>query len=394
MSNRDRAELLLLAIIWGASFLFMRVAAPEFGAIALVQIRVAVAALFLLGVLFFRGGSRKLLSEAMPLTVVGATSSALPFTLFAYATLSITAGTAAVLNATAPLFAAVVAYVWLRDKLAPARIAGLVVGFGGVLVLVWDKIAINDGGTALALVAGLAASLSYGFAVNYTKTRLHAVDPIVNAAGSQVTSTLLLLPLCIAYWPAVSPSLASWLAVIALGVVCTAIAYIAGSGAESREIVHELSGTCRDGSARNLTAAAVASLRCSGLTGDRSRTVASSCSRADLRARFASCVAGFANTTLTGSRSATTSGAASTRTNACGACRESSTWRGASGWMPHRPVPKRSRKSSRAVRLVRCISDARMVARSRPFPSRTRPRSAGMGRFTCAAISRSTLRRA
>jgi drug/metabolite transporter (DMT)-like permease len=226
MTNRDRLELVVLATIWGASFLFMRIAAPEFGPIALVQVRVTIAAVFLMAALLLRGRTRPLLEHAGPLTFVGITSSALPFVLFAYATLHVTAGTAAVLNATAPLFGAVVAFIWLRDRLPPARVLGLVVGFAGVLVLAWDKSGAHGNGTALAVAAGLVASLSYGVAVNYTKTRLHAVDPVVNAAGSQVASALLLLPLTIGYWPDAQPSMASWLAVIALGILSTGIAYI------------------------------------------------------------------------------------------------------------------------------------------------------------------------
>src|SRR5215510_3228647 len=112
MNQRDRFELLLLGAIWGASFLFMRVAAPEFGALALVEIRVAIAAVFLVGVLAWRRGMNDLPGAALPMAVVGVFSSALPFVLFAYATLSVTAGTAALLNASAPLFGALVAYAW------------------------------------------------------------------------------------------------------------------------------------------------------------------------------------------------------------------------------------------------------------------------------------------
>ncbi|MGH7463052.1 MAG: EamA family transporter, partial [Longimicrobiales bacterium] len=93
-----------------------------------------------------------MLDAVVPLTVVGAINSALPFTLFAYATLSITAGTAAVLNVSAPLFGASVAYLWLRDKLSPARVLGLIIGFGGVVVLVWDKISFKED-VAWAMIA-------------------------------------------------------------------------------------------------------------------------------------------------------------------------------------------------------------------------------------------------
>ncbi len=226
MTNRDRIDLLLLGLLWGGSFLFMRVAAPEFGPVALAGLRVGVAAVFLAVVLAWRGGARSLWTAALPLTIVGAINSALPFTLFAYAALSITAGTAAVLNASAPLFAALVAYLWLRDRLSRARVAGLVVGFGGVLILVWDRISLDGGGATGAMLAALGAAVSYGFAVNYTKKSLQGVQPIVTAAGSQIAASLLLLPLCLLHWPSVTPSLVSWLCAIALGVACTGVAYI------------------------------------------------------------------------------------------------------------------------------------------------------------------------
>jgi len=226
MMHRDRFELVLLAAIWGASFLFMRVAAPEFGAFALVELRVAIGALFLVVVLFWRGGAAELIKLASPLTVVGIFGSAVPFVLFAYATLTITAGTAAVVNATAPLFAAVVGYVWLRDRLRPAQSIGLAIGFGGVLLLLWDRIALNVEGAEWAIGACLAATLCYGLAVNYTKKNLTGVAPIINAAGSQLAATILLLPLAVIYWPTQSPSMGSWYSAAALGVVCIGVAFV------------------------------------------------------------------------------------------------------------------------------------------------------------------------
>lgn len=137
MKTRDLADLFVLGAIWGASFLFMRVAAPEFGAVPLIAARVGIAAVFLLMVLARRGGLDRLYQSAAQLTFLGAINSAIPFSLFAYAVLSVTAGFASVINATAPLFGALVAFVWLRDRPSPTRIAGLIVGFAGVLVLVW-----------------------------------------------------------------------------------------------------------------------------------------------------------------------------------------------------------------------------------------------------------------
>src|SRR5262245_30824007 len=156
MTNRDRFELLILGVIWGAAFLFMRIAAPEFGAVALVEIRIAVAAVLLTAVLTWRNGLGGLRGTAATATTVGVLNSAFPMVLLTYATVFLTGGTVAVLVASAPLFGALVAYAWVNDKLTPTRILGLAVGFGGVLLLAWDKLGFHQaGGSMPAVFAGL-----------------------------------------------------------------------------------------------------------------------------------------------------------------------------------------------------------------------------------------------
>jgi drug/metabolite transporter (DMT)-like permease len=224
--TRDLIDLLVLGAIWGASFLFMRVAAPEFGAIPLIAARVGIAAAFLGLMLARRGGLSQLYPNAARLTLLGAINSAIPFSLFAYAVLSVTSGFAAVLNATAPLFGALVAFIWLRDKPSPARIAGLIVGFAGVLVLVWGRLSAGSDGGGVAVVAGLSASVLYGISANYAKNRMSDIDPFVIATGSLVAATVLLLPLAVLYWPATPPRPVSWVSAVLLAVICTGIAYI------------------------------------------------------------------------------------------------------------------------------------------------------------------------
>ena len=226
MKNRDLVDLLVLGAIWGASFLFMRVAAPEFGAIPLIAARVGIAAMFLIVVLAQRGGLPHLYPNAARLTLLGAVNSAIPFSLFAYAVLSVTAGFASVLNATAPLFGALVAFVWLRDRPAPTRIAGLVVGFAGVLVLVWGRLSVSSDGGGVAVLAGLSAAVLYGISANYAKKRMSDIDPFVIATGSLIAATVLLFPLALLYWPATPPSRLSWVSAVLLGVICTGVAYI------------------------------------------------------------------------------------------------------------------------------------------------------------------------
>jgi drug/metabolite transporter (DMT)-like permease len=226
MKTRDLIDLLVLGAIWGASFLFMRVAAPEFGAIPLIAARVGIAAVFLIMVLAQRGGLPHLYPNAARLTLLGAVNSAIPFSLFAYAVLSVTAGFASVLNATAPLFGALVAFIWLRDRPAPTRIAGLVIGFAGVLVLVWGRLSVASDGGGVAVLAGLSAAVLYGISANYAKKRMSDIDPFVIATGSLIAATVLLIPLALVYWPTTPPSRLSWVSAVLLGVICTGVAYI------------------------------------------------------------------------------------------------------------------------------------------------------------------------
>lgn len=225
MKFRDLIEFILLAALWGASFLFMRIAAPSFGPLAVADVRTAIAALVLLTLLAWRGGVAELAPNALRFLALGAFNSAIPFTLFAYAALSITAGLASILNATVPLFAALVAWIWLRDRLTPLQWLGLAIGFAGVLWLSADSASFKPGGTGWAIAAALVASVSYGVSGTLAKRYFGHIRPLAVAAGSQIAASLLLFPLTLAYLPSVMPSAHDWLALIALGVLCTGIAY-------------------------------------------------------------------------------------------------------------------------------------------------------------------------
>ncbi|MDR5752773.1 MULTISPECIES: DMT family transporter [unclassified Caballeronia] len=239
MNPLNIAQLLVLAALWGGSFLFIRVGVNDLGVAPLMALRVGIGALFLVIMLALRGKApdawRTIRSRAWPLFVVGFLNSAAPFCLFAYAELTLSAGVTSVMNATTPLWGAVVAYLWLKDRLSGLRIAGLVIGFAGVLALVWDQIATPHGAgnvavspatTALATAAALGAALLYGVAASYTKKHLMGVDSLTVAAGTMLCATLLLLPFAVYWWPAAAVSVRSWGAVAALGVACTGIAYM------------------------------------------------------------------------------------------------------------------------------------------------------------------------
>lgn len=219
-------ELMLLGAIWGASFLFMRVAAPEFGPVPLIGIRVGLAGLVLLPIFLMRKPFKSLFQSAGHMLFVSVFNSALPFSLFAYATLYLTSGVTAILNATVSIFAALVAYVWLKESLTFSRVAGLILGFGGVCALVLTSGAITQINTVLAVCAGLAASLSYAVSACYIKCKLKSVDSLTLTTSSMIGAFLLMLPFTMFFWPEQPPTFTAWLSVIALSVICTGLALI------------------------------------------------------------------------------------------------------------------------------------------------------------------------
>jgi len=226
-------EFIALAALWGASFLFMRLGAAEFGPVPTAGLRVGIAALCLLPVFLkaavwadFRARWR---------AIVGLLNSGLPFLLFSFAVLHIPTGISAILNATVPLTGALVAWVWLKDRPGGSRVLGLVIGFVGVTLLVLGKSgvdargAVSVGGHAMSLVAMgacLLATLSYGVAASFTKRYLTGVNPLASATGSQMGAALALVLPMAWLWPAQPVSAGAWGAVTALAVLCTSIAYI------------------------------------------------------------------------------------------------------------------------------------------------------------------------
>lgn len=229
MKPADLAELLALAAIWGASFLFMRWGAPEFGALSLAWLRVLLASLALLPLLVWRqgGGSLDLMRQHWrPLLLMSFANSALPFALFAYAALHLPAGLSSILNATVPMWGALVAWVWLGQAPTAWRLLGLAVGFGGVVLLVWAKTGLSGDARFWAVLACLLATLNYAVAAMATKRWLGDLPPLAVATGSQLgAAAWLLLPGWWA-WPAVMPGPNAWGSLLALALVCTGVAYI------------------------------------------------------------------------------------------------------------------------------------------------------------------------
>ncbi len=229
-------EFILLAAIWGASFLLMKLGAADFGPMLTAFLRVLLASFFLLPLLIWRGQFQDLKKHYKPILFVGILNSGIPFALFSFAVLHITTGLSSILNATVPLWGALVAWLWLKDKPASWRIVGLVIGFAGVAALSWDKASFKGDTSAIggglfdsagwAVIACLAATLCYGVAASFTKKYLQGVPPLASATGSQIGATLLLAVPGMMSIPAQAPGLNAWVAIILLAFFCTALAYI------------------------------------------------------------------------------------------------------------------------------------------------------------------------
>jgi len=199
---------------------------PHFGVVPLIWLRVALASVCLLPLLLMKGQLGALRERAGAVAVMGLFNSGLPFLLIAWATLSITAGLASIMNAMTPVCTAVIGAIWLGDRLDGRRSLGLLIGLGGVALLAADKADFRPGGSGWAIVAMLLAASCYGFAANHTRRYLQGVPALVNAAGTQIVSALVLLVPALWSWPDHLPGLGPWLAVLVLGVACSALAYL------------------------------------------------------------------------------------------------------------------------------------------------------------------------
>ena len=216
-------ELGVLGAIWGASFLFMRVAAPHFGAMPLVEVRLALGSLVLLPFLW-RARAQFPARMWPKLAIIGAINSAVPFMLFAWAAQRAPAGIGAIANAMTVLFTALVGFLFFGEKIGSRRAMALLVGFAGVVVLASGKVAGASIGWAVA--AGAGASLLYGFGINLVRRHLTGLPPAAVASATLGMGALLTLPFALATWPQAPIPAMSWLSAVMLGVVCTGAAFV------------------------------------------------------------------------------------------------------------------------------------------------------------------------
>jgi drug/metabolite transporter (DMT)-like permease len=225
----DLARLVALAAMWGGSYLFMRYAVPQFGAVTLIALRVLIAGVALAAFLYATGGTIGWRKHWRAYLFVGAVGLALPFVLIAQALQAIDASTAAILNALSPLFASVVAAIWIRDPLTPAKMAGIALCLAGTAVLVGWTPAPMTPRELLAASFCVAATAVYGYTIVFTKVHLREASPLGTAAGTLLMAAAALLPVAVFVPPAhpvsAIPAMA-WLAMLGLALVSTTVAFI------------------------------------------------------------------------------------------------------------------------------------------------------------------------
>ncbi|RKH06530.1 DMT family transporter [Corallococcus carmarthensis] len=211
-----------LAAIWGASFLFMRIAAPAFGPVPLVELRLVLGAAVLMPFLW---RARSAIRPALwpRLALVGLVNAAIPFSLFAWAARQAPAGVGAITNSMAVLFTALVAFVFYGERIGAQRAVALLAGFAGVVVLASGKAAGTS--VAWAAAAGTTAAFLYGIGANLVRRHLTGLPAAAVAAATLSCGAVLMLPFAVATWPSEPIAVRPWLAAAALGMVCTGLAY-------------------------------------------------------------------------------------------------------------------------------------------------------------------------
>ena len=226
MTPADILRLILLSTLWGMSFIFMRVAVPEFGPIPLILIRMGLGALLLLPLLFSIRYFKLVWAHKGSLLALGLVNHVLPFTLLALATTRLEAGFTSLINATTPIFTALLGALFFSTPIQRQQYLGLTLAFIGVYVLSADRLDFALGGDGWFILAVLGATLCYGVAANYSKTYLSHLPVRVLAAGSTAMSALILLVPGVLLWPTESISGVAWANSLALAALSTTLAFL------------------------------------------------------------------------------------------------------------------------------------------------------------------------
>ncbi|MFC7418854.1 DMT family transporter [Iodobacter arcticus] len=228
MSVASALRLIVLAALWGASFLFLRLSVASMEPAWLITFRVGVAAVFLSAVALFTRRKFDWKAHKAELLVLGVLNGAIPFVFYALAAKALTASLMSIMNATAPIWGMLLTMIFMRQKPSFKGLAGLLLGIAGVALLVGlDKVSTKPG-AGMAILASLAATFCYGLASVYTRMKVRGIASFDMAHGSMWAATLVLLPFLLwipaPHTMAISPVVA--VAVLGLGVLCTGWAFL------------------------------------------------------------------------------------------------------------------------------------------------------------------------
>ena len=226
VSLRDISELIFLSAIWGSSFLFLRLTSPVFGPIFLIEMRVLSGLAVLLPLVLFLGKLAEFQKHWKMIAAVSLMNMAIPFCFFAFSAVYIGAGLLSIINATVPVFSACVAYFVYKERLSRSSLLGLLIGFLGVVVLMFNPGESFGSSGWLAILSALLACLLYGTAINLTVNNLQGISGLTITAGGLFVSSLVLLPFALWARPEVLPVGNIWWSVFALGIVCTGFGFV------------------------------------------------------------------------------------------------------------------------------------------------------------------------
>lgn len=224
MESKDWVLLISLAAIWGSAFMFIKISAVEFGPILLVTLRLLIAGLVFVPLLLKKQNRLQFKPYLPSILIIAVVSNALPFTLFAFASLGATSNMLGILNGTTAFLTTFIAYFWLKEFISSKQIVGLFLGFIGVVILVNPA---NGSSTILASMCALVGSLCYAFNGNYLQKYHQNSNKIVLIGWSMLFGGLLMLPLAVFNLPNQMPNFNSFLALLWLAVVSTGIGYLA-----------------------------------------------------------------------------------------------------------------------------------------------------------------------
>jgi drug/metabolite transporter (DMT)-like permease len=227
MKLKETGALFALAALWGASFLFIKIAAPVIGPLVTIQGRVTIAGVALFIFVLGTGRRADLKKWWKQYLILGALNAAIPFTLIASAELRLNASMAGILNSLTPLFTALIAWGYMKEKLTIKKWTGIVTGIVGVAILVgWSPLPLTKE-VLVSICLSVLSTISYGFAGVYAKKAFSGVAPLSLATGQQLGAAVILLPFTVFNLPSSTASFSSHviLSVAGLAIFCTAIAY-------------------------------------------------------------------------------------------------------------------------------------------------------------------------